>query len=240
MRHRRPKASETARAVVGYARVSTEEQAASGVSLAAQEARIASYCSAMDLDEVTIVAERGASAKSLDRPVLKALLDRVRGGEIEAVVVLKLDRLTRSVRDLADLLDLFAKYNVSLVSVSEHLDTASASGRLVVNMFGVLGQWERETIAERTATVLAQKRRQGNVYGSTPFGYVRDGDSLVVDEHELAALREAIRMDQAGASYRAIGAMLTARGVTPKRGRAWHASVVRAVLRSKMATELAA
>ena len=91
------------------------------------------YCAAMGLDGVSVVADRGASAKSLERPALRLLLERVRAGSVATVVVLKLDRLTRSIRDLADLLDLFAKHDVSLVSVSEHLDTASAAGRLVLN-----------------------------------------------------------------------------------------------------------
>jgi site-specific DNA recombinase len=191
----------------------------------------------MDMDGVQIVTDPGASAKSLERPALRALLDRVRAGEIATVVVLKLDRLTRSVRDLADLLELFAKHSVALVSVSEHLDTNSAAGRLVLNVMGTVSQWEREAIAERTATALAPKRSVGAVYGSTPFGYVREGAALVEDPTEQAALAEAIQMDRAGASYREIGRMLTACGAKPKRATTWHAASVRAVLRSRIAME---
>lgn len=240
MRQRRQRSPQADRAVVGYVRVSTEEQATSGVSLDAQEARIAAYCAALSLDGVSIVSDRGASAKSLERPALRVLLERVRGGSVATVVVLKLDRLTRSVRDLADLLDLFAKHDVSLVSVSEHLDTASAAGRLVLNVMGTVSQWEREAIAERTATALAHKRQRRTVYGSTPFGYIREGSTLVADATEQAALSEAVRMDAEGASFREIGRMLTDRGVRPKRGKAWHASSVRAMLRSRIATENAA
>ena len=228
------------RSTVGYCRVSTEEQATSGVSLAAQEARIGAYCAAMGLEGVSIVSERGASAKSLERPVLRELLGRVRAGEVGTVVVLKLDRLTRSVRDLADLLDLFAKYDVALVSVCEHLDTSSAAGRLVLNVMATVGQWERETCAERTATALAHKRRQSEVYGSTPFGYRREAATLIPEPSEQLALREAIRMDRGGASFREIAAMLTKRGVQPKRGKAWWASSVRAMLRSRIVLESAA
>ena len=181
MKARRKSKTIVERSSVGYCRVSTEEQATSGVSLAAQEARIGAYCAAMGFDAVSIVADRGASAKSLERPVLGTILGRVRAGEIGTVVVLKLDRLTRSVRDLADLLDLFAKHDVALVSVCEHLDTSSAAGRLVLNVMATVGQWEREACAERTATALAHKRRNGVVYGSTPFGYQRRGNALVPD-----------------------------------------------------------
>lgn len=238
MKARRKSKTIVERSSVGYCRVSTEEQATSGVSLAAQEARIGAYCAAMGFDAVSIVADRGASAKSLERPVLGTILGRVRAGEIGTVVVLKLDRLTRSVRDLADLLDLFAKHDVALVSVCEHLDTSSAAGRLVLNVMATVGQWEREACAERTATALAHKRRNGVVYGSTPFGYQRRGNALVPDPNEQIVLQEALQMDRAGASFREIAAMLTVRGAKPKRGgEIWYASSVRAMLRSRIVAE---
>jgi DNA invertase Pin-like site-specific DNA recombinase len=240
MRQRRSEVAKLEPAIIGYVRVSTEEQAKTGVSLDAQEARIGAYCVAMNLGGISIVSDRGASAKSLERPALRALLAQVRAGDVSTIVVVKLDRLTRSVRDLADLLDLFAKHDVSLVSVSEHLDTGSAAGRLVLNVMGTVSQWEREAIAERTATALAHKRQQRSVYGSTPFGYTRQSGNLVADDREQDALQEAVRLDRAGASFREIAAMLTERGVRPKRGKAWYASSVRAVLRSRIAVESAA
>jgi DNA invertase Pin-like site-specific DNA recombinase len=154
-------------------------------------------------------------------------------------VVVKLDRLTRSVRDLADLIDLCAKHDVALVSVGETLDTSTAAGRMVVNMLGVVAAWEREAIGERTATALAHKRQQRTAYGPTPFGYVRVGDALVPEPREQDAFNEAARMDRAGASFREIAVRLTDLGVQPHRGKSWYASSVSAMLRSKMATEAA-
>jgi site-specific DNA recombinase len=228
------------RQTIAYVRVSCDEQAVEGVSLAAQEARIAMYCAAMGWTVSDVICDAGESAKTLQRAGMAALLAEVRAGAVARVVTLKLDRVTRSTRDLADLLDLFAKCDTALVSVSEHLDTSSASGRLVVNMLGVVAQWEREAIAERTAFALAHKRKERSVYGRTPFGFVRVGDALVPDRREQAALEEAVRMDRAGASFREIAARLTETGVTPHRGKAWHASSVRAMLRSKMAMEATA
>lgn len=225
------------RKTIAYVRVSTQDQATEGVSLDAQEARIASYCVAMGFDVSEVIRDAGESAKSLQRPGIARILADVRAGSIERVVVLKLDRLTRSTRDLADVLDLFAKADAALLSVAENLDTASACGRLVVNMLGVVAQWEREAIAERTATALCHKRQQRTAYGTTPFGYVRVGDALVSEPREHEALQEAMRMDRAGASFREIGARLTAIGVAPHRGKAWHGSSVRAMLRSRIALE---
>ena len=88
---------------------------------------------------------------------MTALLERVRNGEIERIVVAKLDRLTRGIRDLCNLVELCVEYDVALVSASESLDTSSAAGRMVVHMLGVFAQWEREAIAERTREALAAK-----------------------------------------------------------------------------------
>ncbi|MEO6835424.1 MAG: recombinase family protein [Candidatus Tumulicola sp.] len=224
------------RRTVGYVRVSTEEQAAAGVSLAAQEARIAAYATAMGWHVSEVIRDGGASAKSLARPGMAFLLAQVRAGTVERIIVAKLDRLTRSVRDIADLVDLCAQYDVALCSIGETLDTSSAAGRMIVNMLGVIAQWEREAIGERTAEALRHKRQQGCAYGPIPFGYRRDGDALIRDNREQAALTEAVRMDKAGRSFREIGATLTTLGVMPRRASTWHASCVRAVLRSRMAT----
>lgn len=240
MRNRKTRIAAEDRKTIGYVRVSTQDQATEGVSLDAQEARIGAYAAAMGFDVSEVICDAGESAKSLQRPGMAKILEGVRSGSIGRVVVLKLDRLTRSTRDLADVLDLFAKTDASLVSVSENLDTASACGRLVVNMLGVVAQWEREAIAERTSDALARKRQTRVAYGATPFGFVRVGDALVPEPAEQAALVEAARMDREGSSFREIAARLTEIGVKPHRGKAWHASSVRAVLRSKMAQEAAA
>jgi DNA invertase Pin-like site-specific DNA recombinase len=240
MRSRKAAAKAADRKTVAYVRVSSETQAAEGVSLSAQEARIASYCAAMGWAVSETVRDAGESAKSLKRPGIAKTLDAVRRGVVGRIVVAKLDRLTRSVRDLADLIDLCAKHDVALVSVGETLDTSTAAGRMVVNMLGVVAAWEREAIGERTATALAHKRQQRMAYGPTPFGFVRVGDALAPEPKEQDALAEAARMDRAGASFREIAGRLTELGVRPHRGQRWYASSVSAMLRSRMATEAVA
>ena len=240
MRARKNAVAPENRKTVGYTRVSSRDQATEGVSLDAQEARIVAYCAAMGWHVSEVIRDAGESAKSLQRPGMAAVLDAVNRGLVERIVVAKLDRLTRSVRDLDELINLCAKHAVALVSIGETLDTSTATGRMMVNLLGMISQWEREAIGERTATALAHKRQRRTAYGTTPFGYVRVGDALIPEPTEKAALDEAIRMDHDGASFREIGAMLTERGIMPHRGKAWHASSVSAVLRSKMATEAAA
>lgn len=225
------------RKTIAYVRVSTQQQADEGTSLGAQEARIAAYGAAMGFDVSEVVRDAGESAKSLQRPGIARILRGVTEGSIGRVVVLKLDRLTRSTGDLDKLLKLFAAANASIISLSESLDTNSPCGRMVVNMLGVVAQWQREEIADRTSKGLADKRRARTAYSPTPFGYSRVGDALIPEPREQAALDEAARMDRAGSSFREIAARLTEIGVMPHRGSKWHASSVRAVLRSKMATE---
>ena len=239
MRRRRTLKTETKGRVVGYVRVSTEDQAVNGISLDAQRSRIESYAFATGLELDEIVTDHGASAKTLERLGLRQIIDQVRNGHISTVIVLKLDRLTRSTKDLSELLDLFSQTSSALVSVSESLDTASAAGRMVVNMLGVVAQWEREAVAERTVMALAHKRSQRLVYGPTPFGYLRDGNKLIVQSGKQEILEQAIRLDHEGKSFREIASFLTQSGCRPKRGTTWHASSVRAMLRSKIARERA-
>lgn len=233
MKARRSNTS-VARVTVGYARVSTADQA-EGVSIATQEARIAQYCDVMGWAMSEVIADPGASAKALTRPGMTRLLDMVRSNRVDRIVVSRLDRLTRSTRDLADLLDLFTKHGVSLVSIAETLDTGSAGGRMVLNLLGVLAQWSREVIAENTSHALGHMRRSGKAYSKTPFGYRRDGADLVIHPEEQKARNVAISMDRNGASFREIGRYLG--DVT---GKTWGPSSVRAMLRSRMTQEMAA
>lgn len=235
MRGRKARPTFTApKETIAYCRVSTEDQAREGVSLDAQKARIRAYCEAMDITLTDIVSDAGESAKTLKRPGVQRVLERVRAGEVARVVVLKLDRLTRSVKDLTGILEAFNKHSAALVSVSEHLDTQSAGGRLVVNMLGVVAQWEREAIAERTSLALSHKRANRQVYGRTPFGYRREGKNLVPHAPQLRALAEARLMNDRGHSLREIAERLTAMNVLPQGGGQWYPASVRAILNSKM------
>jgi site-specific DNA recombinase len=159
--------------------VSTEKQADKGDSLDAQLEKIRAMAVVQGAEVVEVIQDAGESAKSLQRPGMARLLAMVDAGEVQVVIIAKLDRLTRSVRDLGDLLEQFTKKGVALVSVAESLDTGSAAGRLVLNIMTAVSQWEREAIAERTATALQHKKSHRQVYSPTPYGFERDGEALV-------------------------------------------------------------
>ena len=159
--------------VVGYIRVSTEQQAGEGVSLDAQRARLEAYALAVELELVAVCEDRGLSAKSLARPGPKAALAMLEKGEASGLVVTKLDRLTRSVKDLGDLVERYFASRFSLLSLSDSIDTRTASGRLVLHVLGAVSQWEREATAERTKDALAQIRSAGARLGGEGLGWRR-------------------------------------------------------------------
>jgi site-specific DNA recombinase len=162
------------RRVVGYVRVSSEGQATEGVSLDAQRTKLAAYCLAMDLELVALEADEGVSAKTLRRPGLQRALAALEEGRADAVLVTKLDRLTRSVRDLGDLVErYFGGERWSLLSVGDSIDTKTAAGRLVLNVLVSVAQWEREATGERTRDALAEVKRQGGTLGADALGWRR-------------------------------------------------------------------
>lgn len=205
---------------VGYVRVSTEQQAEGGESLALQETKIRAMAEVQGVELADVVVDGGASAKSLVRPGMERVLDLVRSRSVSKVIVYKLDRLTRSVRDLADVLALFERHGVALVSVSENLDTGSAAGRLVLNVMASVAQWEREVIGERTREALASKRSKGQRVGAVPFGFQPGIDGALVENlREQTALRLARERRAAGASYQSIADELNRRGHRTRTGR---------------------
>jgi DNA invertase Pin-like site-specific DNA recombinase len=141
--------------VVGYVRVSTQEQATSGHSLGSQRAKIVAYAALYDLELVEIVVDEGQSGKSLKRPGIERALAMMASGEVSAILVAKIDRLTRSLSDWQHLIRNYFSESAGgqLLSVSDSIDTRTATGRMVLNMLLTVAQWEREAIGERAACV---------------------------------------------------------------------------------------
>lgn len=219
---------------IGYIRVSTEEQTQSGLSLSHQKAKIEAYCLAMDISLVETIEDSG-SGKNMNRLGLQKALELLQTKKAEALVILKLDRLTRSVKDLGNLVELFDKTGAALVSVQDSINTNTAAGRLVLNVLGSVAQWEREAIAERTSAALQEKRRQGKLAGKVPFGFslAADGETLLSDPQEEETLEIMKELKERGFSLRAIGSELENRGIKAKNGGKWHAKVIQGILEAK-------
>ena len=215
--------------VYSYVRVSTEQQAQEGVSLAAQTTRINAWAEGQGYAVERVFQDAGISGKRTDtRPGLLAAMAVLKKGDI--LVVYSLSRLSRSTRDTLDLTASLEKVGANLVSLTERLDTTTASGKLIFTFFSMLSQHERDLISERTTTALRHKRETGQVYGHTPFGFKRVGDTLVVDAEEQAALMRIQELHGQGYTYNGLARLLNAQAVPTKQGGRWHAATVRGIL----------
>lgn len=209
---------------IGYVRVSSEEQASEGYSLDAQRAKLAAYAFANDLDLIAVHADEGISGKRANnRPGLQSGLASLRAGEATALVVVKLDRLSRSTVDVLDFVETSGREGWSIHSLGERLDTGSAMGRFVVTLFAALAQAEREVIGERTKATMAHMKANGLRVGAVPFGsdLAADGRTLVPNAKEQAIIGQVRDLQATGLSLRRIAAELNARGVGSKTGRTW-------------------
>ena len=215
---------------VAYLRVSTEKQADAGVSLDAQRAKVTAYAALYDLDLVAIEVDAGASAKTLDRPGLTRALGMLDAGTADALIVMKLDRLTRSVVDLGTLLaDYFGPQGAGLLSVSEQVDTRTSGGRLVLSVLTSVAQWEREAIGERTSTAMQHKAAAGEFCGGrVPYGsqLAVDGETLTDHAGEQATIVRARELAAGGLSLRKVAAQLDAEGHKARNGGTFAASQV--------------
>ena len=203
---------------IGYVRVSTEEQAVEGLSLAAQAERLADYCRARGWTLTALYRDAGVSGRTLERPGIQAALEALEAGEADVLLALKLDRLTRSVVGLHELIERCDKAGARLAAVQDALDTGTANGRMVTSILAVLAQWEREIVSERTAAALAHKKRSGEHVGLPPYGFEIGADGkLEPNLGELRLIQRMKRMRRRGMSYRRIAAKLNADGVESRR-----------------------
>lgn len=205
-------------AVIGYVRVSTAEQADSGLGLAAQRATIEAACAGRGWCLAAVYEDAGASAKGMNgRHALAVALEALDQGEASTLVVAKLDRLTRSVRDAAELLDRAARRGWSLVALDLGVDTTTPAGEAMANVMATFAQLERRLIGQRTRDALAAKRAQGAKLGRPP----------VLPAEVVGRI---VRERDAGAGWSTIGRALDADGVaTAQGGRRWYPATVRAV-----------
>lgn len=204
--------------VIGYARVSTAKQADKGVSLEAQEERIRLYCLGQGLELVRIEVDAGESASSLERPALQRALSSLDAGEARGIVVVKLDRLTRSIRNFCELVDrYFREGDRYLMSVNERVDTSNAMGRMVLNILMSISEWEREAAVERTAAVMQHLKATGKFTGGwPPYGWRVDDEGVLVENDEELEIMARARALRSGMSLRATAAAL---GINPRTGR---------------------
>ncbi|MBC1935236.1 recombinase family protein [Listeria grandensis] len=215
-----------------YIRVSTEEQAKEGFSISAQREKLQAYCIAQGWGEFKFYVDEGLSAKNMERPLLKALLKHIETGLIDTVLVYKLDRLTRSVVDLHNMLNFFDKYDCSFKSATEVYDTSSAMGRFFITIISSVAQFERENTSERVSFGMEERARQGKYIPAAPFGFTKGDDGYLIPNEEAAEpLRDVISKIMRGYSLRQCAAYLDNLGVRPRRSKdVWKANTLKLIL----------
>lgn len=187
-----------------YMRVSTEKQEEHGVSLETQKERLQSYCIMKGLEDTKEYLDVGSGRSADKRENLKRMIKDIKEKRITNVVILKLDRLTRSIVDLNKMIKLLNENECELHSCTENLDSTTASGRMMMNLIGTFAQWESETISERVAINMQTKAEKGIWMSSIPFGFKHGKDKrLEVNNEEANILKEAFNLVLNGMSFTA-------------------------------------
>ncbi len=218
-----------------YPRVSTQEQALHGNSINEQIERMQSYCKAMNWNNYTIYNDAGFSGASMERPALQRLIDDVKAGKIEKVLVYKLDRLSRSQKDTLYLIeDVFLANNCNFVSMTENFDTSTPLGRAMIGILAVFAQLEREQIKERMAMGKIARAKKGlsNCGANPPIGYDYKDGNLYVNDYEAMLVKKVFDEFLRGKTPYSIAKDLNNAGLTHKYG-PWKMTTIRQILKNK-------
>ena len=240
-----------------YVRVSTMNQVDKD-SLSTQEARLKAYCEAHDLPDYEVYRDAGFSAKDTNRPALKKLFKEIKKGKVKTVLVTKLDRITRSLRDLVSLVDFFSENSVDFISITQNVDSSGPFGRFMRDLLGLIAQLEREVTAERVSEDMHYRATQGRWNGGViPFGYTTqqrinkelvnsgvdeysaiskaaqicpEAKKLYIDKSEAKILKEIFKKYIETRSLRATTHHLNSKGIKTRNNTTWAAASVRRVI----------
>jgi site-specific DNA recombinase len=220
-----------------YTRVSSRNQAdANYSSLETQRERLEAYSKSQEDYAIYRVYEDGGySADSLDRPALKEMLRDIRDGKINCVLTYKIDRLTRSVKDFHQLMDVFDRNGVKFVSVTQSLDTQNPMGRLLRNVLLDFAQFEREMTADRTRDKMYQRAQKGLWNGGhAPYGYRAENKRLVINTEEAVRVRFMFNRFAEAPSLARLREELRQRGWDARSNGRWSKTAIDHILRNPM------
>lgn len=208
-----------------YIRVSTDEQAKHGFSIRAQKEKLINYAQIKDWEIYNIYIDEGKSGKNLLREGIQKLIDDVKKNIIKNVLVFKIDRLTRSTKDLIDLIEMFQKYSCDFNSLTESIDTSSPTGRMFIKIIGLFAEFERETIVERIKIGLERKVKEGYSLCSstTSYGYERPKGTKIqqINKDESKIVIKIFEMYLNGKSISYIRNYLNVKKIKTKKNKKW-------------------
>jgi len=220
--------------IAGYLRVSTDEQAETGHSLSEQKERLEAYSKAMNWDKPTFYIDDGYTAGSLKRPQMQQLLKDVENQKVDILVTTKLDRLSRNLLDLLQVIKFIENNNCNYVSATESFDTSTAAGRMVLHLLGVFAEFERGRISERVTDNMLSLARNTDMALSGPcFGFDVIDKKYVLNEEEAKHGIRMVEMTESGQGTRSIAKWLNSINVKTKRGKDWDSTAVRRLLRTE-------
>lgn len=226
-----------------YCRVSTVEQAEEGYSIDEQNLKIREYCEREGHEIYDLYEDRGISGKNItNRPGIKQLLKDATENKFDLVIVWKLNRISRKLLDILNIVELLNKHNIAFRSLTENFETETPSGKLQLNIMGAIGEFERETIAENVKMGLVARSREGRWCGGVVLGYdvveipsegkKRKNTKLQINEKEASAVRRIFDLYSQGHGYKAVVNRVNKEGYKTKRNNEFAVATVRDILRN--------
>ena len=195
--------------VVGlYPRVSTEDQFRNGHSLGEQKERMLKLCDYKNYEVYKVYEDAGISAKDMNRPAFQEMIQDIKDGKINKIIVYKLDRLTRSIKDLEEICTFLEENNCSLESMCEDINTSTANGKFFIRMLTILAQLEIERTSERTKFGMIGAVKKGHFVGRAPIGYDKQDKKLVINDIESEVIRRIFDLYIKGMAANAITKLL--------------------------------
>lgn len=215
-----------------YTRVSTQMQAEKGVSLDAQKCELIEYCNRNNY-EYEIFEDAGISGKSINkRKELQKLLHNLSNYDI--VLCYKLSRISRSVKDLANMLDTFNKNNVRFISLKEQIDTSFPTGKMLIYIMGVVSEIERDNISEYVKMAKKQEFESGRVTAKAVLGYDILNKKLVINEKESQIVKFIFETYNKTKNYYQTAKICNEKGYTGKKGNQFHASSIKTIIQNQL------
>ena len=217
-----------------YIRVSTEDQAREGFSLGEQEEKLLQLCKFKELEVYKVYKDAGISAKDMEhRPQFQEMLKDMKEGKLNYIVAYKLDRITRSVRYLEELISVLEQYNCFLLCDRDDVNTSTANGRFFVRMLTVLSQLEIEIVSERTKFGLNGAIKSGHIPGQRPFGYKSAEDKrMVIDNATRRHVEKIFDMYLEGKSFQQIANFFKENNIYPKKN--WKDTTIQKIIDNKI------
>jgi len=215
-----------------YKRVSSARQVMEGDSLQVQERKLRAYAEVHDLEPI-VVADEGITGSSIDkRPGIQRVMEMIQAGEITDLVVSKLDRLGRNVREGLEIVEHCVSHGVEIHCLQESINTRSSTGKLFITIILALAEWERATTQERVSEAMADRKARGlKCGGYEPYGFCAIDGVLEPVEEEQQVVRLIHRHKRKGKSANKIAELLNKKGIPTKKNRLWRARQILNVLR---------